>query len=161
MTGLEPPRTTNWNRSIDCDDGRPCIEIAKVNEKIVLRDSSDGKAFRLAADPTIDFLVGVKRGDFDHLDSRLRATESSWRDSAPGTASAKEGMQNSSVIERNILLIALIVALAIGVALIAGVVSVWAGFALPVAVQKGGSALGGAILVITALVGVVYRNKGR
>ena len=166
MTDVEPSRATNWSRSIDADDGRQWIGVAKAKGRIALRDSSyqDGRVFWLSTEPTIDFLMAVKRGDFDHLDPRLSETESIWHGPAASMAPPKEdaqAAQHSSVVERNILLIALIIALGIGVALIAGGVAVWAGLTLPIAVQKGGAALGVAIVAISALVGVAYRHKGR
>jgi len=58
-------RTPEWRRSGDCGNGT-CIEVAKVNDHYLIRDSKNpaNEPLAFTADEWHAFVSGVKRDEF-------------------------------------------------------------------------------------------------
>lgn len=63
-------KVTGWRRSTRCDNSGPnCVEVARHDGRIALRDSKNpaGPALMFTGAELGAFLEGAKRGEFDDL----------------------------------------------------------------------------------------------
>jgi hypothetical protein len=63
--GTEPA----WFKSTRSDDGGGCVEVAEVDGGVGVRDSKDpdGPTLWFTREEWTAFIVGVYRGEFDHV----------------------------------------------------------------------------------------------
>ncbi|MBU2667646.1 DUF397 domain-containing protein [Actinoplanes bogorensis] len=54
-----------WRRALACTGGT-CVEVAKVNDRYLVRDSKapEGAVLEFTAEEWASFVAGVKEGDF-------------------------------------------------------------------------------------------------
>ncbi|GAA1586557.1 DUF397 domain-containing protein [Actinoplanes couchii] len=62
---IKPTEETHWRRSRRCSTGT-CVEVARVAERVLVRDSkvSDGAILAFTRKEWDSFLAGVKDGEF-------------------------------------------------------------------------------------------------
>ena len=67
MSGKSGDEPT-WRTAIRCDGGA-CVEIGTLGEAVLVRSSGDvdGICVTLSRDEWLEFVAGVKDGDFDSL----------------------------------------------------------------------------------------------
>jgi hypothetical protein len=65
---MERERSLEWRRSSRCDAGQ-CVEAARVDDGVVVRDSKnpDGPILRFTNDEWTAFVAGVRYGDFEFI----------------------------------------------------------------------------------------------